>query len=118
MNSEREPNPTHRASQASQSAKFASQVDQKAKRKIKAKRNRDTGVWFGLGMMGLIGWSVVLPTLAGTAVGMWLDHRFPRSQSWTLMLLVAGLLIGCFNAWMWVSKEDKAMHEEKEDDNE
>ncbi|TWU20929.1 hypothetical protein Pla52o_39600 [Novipirellula galeiformis] len=85
---------------------------------MKAMRRHDSGVWFGLGMMGLIGWSVVVPTLVGTAVGLWLDRHFPRAQSWTLMLLVAGLLIGCFNAWMWVSKEDKAMHEEKDDENE
>lgn len=112
MNERPEPNRT------SQSSKFVSQVETKVKQKMKAMRRQDSGVWFGLGMMGLIGWSVVVPTLLGTAVGMWLDHRFPRGQSWTLMLLVAGLLIGCFNAWMWVSKEDKAMHEEKEDENE
>ena len=97
---------------------LASEVGVKAKRKLDARHDLAAGVWSGLGMMGLIGWSVVVPTLVGTAVGMWLDHRFPRDQSWTLMLMVAGLLIGCFNAWMWVSKEDQAMHEEKEDENE
>ena len=25
--------------------------------------------------------------------------------------LVAGLVLGCFNAWHWVAKEDKAMGE-------
>tara|TARA_R110002111_G_scaffold39488_1_gene74460 strand:+ start:131 stop:478 length:348 start_codon:yes stop_codon:yes gene_type:complete len=115
MNERPEPVETKRENQSSN---FTRQVEIKAKRKMKAMRRHDTGVWFGLGMMGLIGWSVVVPTLLGTAVGMWLDNRFPRGQSWTLMLLVAGLLIGCFNAWMWVSKEDKAMHEEKEDKNE
>ena len=37
------------------------------------------GVWFGLGMMGLIGWSVVVPTLLGAALGIWLDKRHPGS---------------------------------------
>ncbi len=118
MNERPEPNETQSNSQLGQSSEFARQVETKAIRKIKARQHSDTGVWFGLGMMGLIGWSVVVPTLAGAAVGMWLDHRFPGGQSWTLMLLVAGLLIGCFNAWMWVSKEDKAMHQTKEDENE
>ncbi len=117
MHERPEPNEAQLDREASQSSRFARQVETKAKRKMKAMQQHDTGVWFGLGMMGLIGWSVVVPTLVGTAVGMWLDHRFPRGQSWTLMLLVAGLLIGCFNAWMWVSREDKAMHEEKEDKN-
>jgi ATP synthase protein I len=63
-------------------------------------------------MMGLIGWSVVLPTLAGAAFGMWLDKRHPGEHSWTLGLLVAGLVLGCFNAWHWVAKEEKEMGDE------
>lgn len=118
MNEKSENNRKQETSQAENSSRFASEVETKANRKIKARRHRGTDLWFGLGMMGLVGWSVVVPTLVGTGIGMWLDHRFPRAQSWTLMLLVAGLLIGCFNAWMWVSQEDKAMHEEKEDENE
>jgi ATP synthase protein I len=94
------------------------QVGAKAARKLKARRHGTPGVWFGLGMMGLIGWSVTVPTLLGAALGLWLDEHHPRTHSWTLALLVAGLLIGCFNAWHWVTKEEKAMREEKEDDHE
>jgi ATP synthase protein I len=97
---------------------FSRQVGAKAARKLKARRNSTPGVWFGLGMMGLIGWSVVVPTLLGAALGIWLDNRHLGSHSWTLALLVAGLAIGCFNAWHWVAKEDKAMREEREDDDE
>jgi ATP synthase protein I len=94
---------------------FAGQVGAKAARKLKARRNSTQGIWFGLGMMGLIGWSVAIPTLLGAALGVWLDRRFPGGRSWTLALLVAGLMIGCLNAWFWVSKEDKAMRDEPED---
>ena len=96
---------------------LAGQVGAKAERKIKA-RNSDHGVWFGLGMMGLIGWSVVVPTLLGAALGGWLDNRNPGTHSWTLALLVAGLILGCFNAWHWVEKEDRAMHDSTEDNDE
>jgi ATP synthase protein I len=91
------------------------QIGAKAARKLKARRNSTRGVWFGLGMMGLIGWSVAIPTLLGAALGLWLDRRFPGGRSWTLALLVAGLTIGCLNAWFWVAKEDKAMRDESED---
>ena len=47
---------------------FAGQVGAKAARKLKARRNAKPGVWFGLGMMGLIGWSVAIPTLLGAAL--------------------------------------------------
>jgi ATP synthase protein I len=66
-------------------------------------------------MMGLIGWSVAIPTVFGAALGIWLDRHYPGGRSWTLALLVAGLAIGCWNAWHWVSKEDKAIQEEQED---
>ena len=97
---------------------FAGQVGAKAARKLKARRNSTQGVWFGLGMMGLIGWSVVVPTLLGAALGIWLDKHHPGKHAWTLALLVAGLAIGCLNAWHWVAKEDKAMRDEQEDDDE
>ena len=94
---------------------FSREVGAKAARKLKARRNVTKGVWFGLGMMGLIGWSVAIPTLLGAALGIWLDNRHSGPHSWTLMLLVIGLVIGCLNAWHWVAKEDKAMQEEQED---
>ena len=93
---------------------FSREIGAKAARKLKARRNSTRGVWFGLGMMGLIGWSVAIPTLLGAAIGIWLDNRHPGSYSWTLMLLIIGLVIGCLNAWYWVAKEDREMREEQE----
>jgi ATP synthase protein I len=95
---------------------LAETVGAKAARKLKAQRNEPAGIWFGLGMMGLIGWSVVIPTLLGAALGLWLDQRNPGGRSWTLALLVAGLVIGCFNAWHWVTREERDIREQQEDD--
>jgi ATP synthase protein I len=97
---------------------LSQEVGAKAARKLRARRHVTRTVWFGLGMMGLIGWSVAIPTLLGAALGIWLDKHHPGAHSWTLALLVAGLAIGCLNAWHWVAKEDKAMREEQEDDDE
>jgi ATP synthase protein I len=93
---------------------MAEQVDAKARRKRQAQRSPRQGVWLGLGLMGMVGWSVVVPTLAGAALGQWLDRRYPGSRSWTLALMVAGLTLGCLNAWRWVSREDHAMHDNKD----
>jgi ATP synthase protein I len=108
--------PSHKAPE--QGAAFAGQVGAKAARKLKARRSTTPGVWFGIGMMGLIGWSVVVPTLLGAALGLWLDERHPGKHAWTLALLVAGLTLGCLNAWRWVVKEEQAMREEREKDDE
>lgn len=93
---------------------FADRIGAKAARKIKARRNPAAGLWSGLGMMGLIGWSVVVPTLAGAALGIWLDKHRPGNHPWTLALLVAGLTLGCLNAWRWVANEQRRMHDDAE----
>lgn len=93
---------------------FSRVVRAKAARKLQARRNSAQGVWFGLGMMGLVGWSVVVPTLLGAALGIWLDHRHPARISWTLTWLIFGLVIGCLNAWHWVSQEEKEMGMQQE----
>ncbi|MEO7996090.1 MAG: AtpZ/AtpI family protein [Gemmatimonadaceae bacterium] len=93
---------------------FAELIRVKAARKLKARRNPNSGVWLGLGVMGLIGWSVTVPALLGAALGIWLDHHRPGTHSWTLALLVAGLTLGCLNAWHWVGNEEKAMRDDEE----
>jgi ATP synthase protein I len=95
---------------------LAAQVGAAAQRKLRARRDATQGVWFGLGMMGLIGWSVVVPTLLGAALGIWLDANHPGRHPWTLALLMAGLVLGCLNAWHWVAKEDRAMRTHEQDD--
>lgn len=97
---------------------LANQIDAKAKRMLKARRDRAPNVWFGLGMIGLIGWSVTVPTLVGAAIGIWLDEHNPGNHSWTLALLVTGLAIGCLNALHWVAKEEAAMHDNQENNDE
>lgn len=92
---------------------FIRKVGEKEARKLHAQANVTQTVWSGLGMMGLVGWSVAVPTLLGAALGIWLDKSHPGSHSWTLMLLVIGLGLGCFNAWHWVAKEDREIHEQE-----
>jgi len=95
---------------------YSQKVGDMADRKLKAQRNVTKTVWSGLGVMGLIGWSVALPTVLGAALGLWLDDYCPSERSWTLALLVVGLCLGCFNAWRWVEKEDKDIHQHEDDD--
>lgn len=84
-------------------------------RKMRARRNKDHSAWFGLGMIGTIGWTVAIPTLLGVALGLWIDAQWPGPFSWTLTLLFTGLVIGCINAWMWISREQESMEREKEE---
>lgn len=97
---------------------FARVVGAKAARKLRVLRGGQQGVWFGLGMFGLIGWSVAVPTVAGCLLGLWWDRRHPGGHSLTLVLMAAGLCIGCANAWHWIAMEDKAIRGEPGEKNE
>ncbi|WEN16571.1 AtpZ/AtpI family protein [Rhodanobacter sp. AS-Z3] len=101
-----------------QRTRLDSELSRKIARKLRVQREGKLGVWSGLGMFGLVGWSVAVPTTIGALLGMWWDHRHPGPHSWTLALLVAGLVIGCVNAWHWIAQEDKAMHDQSENDDE
>jgi len=82
-------------------------ITRDVERKLKARAEGRRGVWFGLGMFGLVGWSVAIPTVLGLAFGVWLDARFPGRPSWTLTFLIAGVAMGCLNAWYWVRQESR-----------
>lgn len=84
------------------------QIARREERRIRSRHERRHQVWFGLGMFGLVGWSVAIPTLLGAAIGMWIDRTWQSRHSWTLMLLVCGLVMGCVNAWWWVQREGKS----------
>jgi len=96
--------------------KLAEKVGQKEERKMKARQNKSKGIWFGLGTMGMIGWSIAIPTLVGVAFGVWLDSKYPGQISWTLTFLSIGLVVGCFNAWRWVKGEQKRISGENVDE--
>ncbi len=84
---------------------LARTVGEKEARKLRARRRREESIWFGLGMFGMVGWSVAAPTLLMLALGIWIDRRWPGPYSWTLMLLLLGIGLGCLNAWYWVNRE-------------
>jgi len=94
---------------------FIEKIKRKEKRKLRAQRKKGQAIWFGLGLFGVIGWSVMVPTLIGIAVGIWADRRWPGNISWTLTFLFAGIILGCLNAWYWVEKERKEIEEENKE---
>lgn len=80
-------------------------IARKATRMEAARRGRRESAWYGLGMFGLVGWSVAVPIVGGIALGLWIDRRWPGDVSWTLTLLLAGTVLGALNAWYWIQRE-------------
>lgn len=76
-------------------------IHRKLARHQKAEQEKNE-VFFGLGVFGVVGWSVAIPTVLGIALGVWIDKTWPSRYSWTLMLLFTGVILGCLNAWFWI----------------
>jgi ATP synthase protein I len=56
-----------------------------------------------LSVMG-VGWMVVLPTLAGLALGRYLDGRLHTGVTFAAALGALGLVFGCTSAWRWIRR--------------
>ncbi len=94
---------------------FEKAVVQRRKRRLKAERQKGRGIWMGMGMFGLVGWSVAVPTLAGLFLGLWLDARTETNFSWAFALMAGGLTLGLINVWNWMQKTASEDNEEEDD---
>ena len=74
-----------------------------------ARERERSRFWYDFLRFNLTGWSVVVPTLAGLAIGNWIDNRYPTSFSWALVLMGIGLFLGCLNAWYWIRRQDSGV---------
>jgi len=89
-------------------------IQKKEKQKLFTKKHKKNWIfWIGFSTFGLIGWSVIIPTMIGLAVGIWIDQKWPSPISWTLTLTMAGLIMGCLSAWIWIRKERKEIEKKK-----
>lgn len=91
-----------------------SDIERKAARKIRYRRDRTSMLWFGLGTMGIVGWSVAVPVVLGIVVGLYLDDQTNVSFSWTLTGMLIGVVVGCLNAWFWISRKQQEIQERRE----
>jgi len=80
-------------------------VKTRQERRERWQREGERSIGQNLAMIGVLGWTIVLPTSLGLFAGRWLDRQFHLGIFWTLGLLVVGLTIGCILAW-------KRMHSE------
>lgn len=90
----------------SQEDEMLDEIEKEAEKKIKAKKEGDE-VMFGLGLFGIVGWSIAIPTLLGIALGVYLDKKFTSNISWTITFLFLGVIFGSFNAWHWINEKNE-----------
>ena len=80
-------------------------VRMRRERRARWMREGERSISRNIAFIGVLGWTIVVPTLIGIFAGRWLDRHFASGIFWTLGLLVVGLTAGCMLAW-------KRMHTE------
>lgn len=91
--------------QTSAEEELIKKIGTESSRKIRLRQTGTDKPWFGMGLMGLVGWSITVPGLLGLLSGIWIDQCWPSPFSWTLMLLAGGIGLGCLNVWYWLGRQ-------------
>lgn len=60
-----------------------------------------------LGQIGILGWTIVLPTLVGLLLGCWLDRLVGTRVSFSAPLLMIGAAFGLWSAWKWMHQQQR-----------
>lgn len=73
----------------------------RTRRDIERLKRREPGsrFWRSLGLVGSVGWPIVLLSTGGALLGRFVDARFATGIRFTLMLLTVGTVVGCIIAY-------------------
>ena len=85
--------------------KSTQEIARQARRKKSTRDNPGPSPLRGIGTFGMIGWSIAVPTVGGAFLGMWLDRAAPQAFSWTIALILGGVVLGGAIAAAWMNKE-------------
>lgn len=58
-----------------------------------------------LGQIGVLGWTIVVPTLLALLLGRWLDRQMESGVFFTAPMIMLGAGAGLYFAWKWMHRE-------------
>jgi ATP synthase protein I len=84
-------------------SRFEKELATKIKRRAKEKSVE--GTLFSFALFGIVGWSIAIPAILFALLGRFIDAKAGGGYTFTLPLIVLGIVAGSFNAWRFISKE-------------
>lgn len=78
-----------------------------AERDVRARLDPEPSLGIRLGQIGILGWTIVVPTLVGLVLGRWLDRLFGTRVFFSAPLLMVGAALGLFFAWKWMHRQQR-----------
>jgi len=90
----------------SHNRQLLTQVEQQAQRMKQAEKNHPTLISQTV-YIGTLGLLFILPVVGGAYLGLWLDNlAADYSSQWTLSLLLAGILLGAINVYLFIRERE------------
>lgn len=75
-----------------------------ADRQREGAANPEPSLGKSLGQIGVLGWTIVVPTLLGLFIGRWLDRLLHSGVFFAAPLLMLGAGFGLWSAWKWMHR--------------
>jgi ATP synthase protein I len=75
-----------------------------AERKKVANDNPEPSLGSRLGQIGILGWTIIVPTLLALLAGRWLDRSLQTGVFFTAPLIMIGTAFGLWSAWKWMHR--------------
>jgi ATP synthase protein I len=76
-----------------------------AERDAEGRSDPEPSLGARLGQAGVLGWTIIVPTLVGLFLGHWLDQTFRTGIFFSAPLLMIGAAIGFWSAWRWMHRQ-------------
>lgn len=87
--------------------RMARAARQTVQRERQAQEEPEPSLGARLGQIGILGWTIVVPTLLGLVLGHWLDRHFNTGVFFSAPLLMAGAAFGLWSAWKWMHRQTR-----------
>ncbi len=83
-------------------AEVAHEAEESAQR---ARKDPEPSLGRRLGQIGVLGWTIMLPTLIGLFGGRMIDRAFGTGIFFSAPLLMLGVAFGFWSAWRWMQRQ-------------
>ncbi|MCS0503472.1 AtpZ/AtpI family protein [Ancylobacter mangrovi] len=84
--------------------RMGSAARQAAERAASGAQTPEPSLGVRLGQIGILGWTIVVPTLLCLVLGRWLDGLFDSGVFFSAPLIMIGAGFGFWSAWKWMHR--------------
>ena len=85
--------------------RLARAAQRAAEREAEGHANPEPSLGARLGQIGVLGWTIIVPTLLFLFLGRWLDRTFGTGIFFSAPLMMIGAAIGFWSAWRWMHRQ-------------